>query len=197
MKEYAMSLDHEVSHHPQLLFNPTLSVQDLWFCGHRLGDPAHSINVERIRAVSMMPFPAGATRQIYKDNKTYYVIDDQRIEYPLAAQITAACSDDGWLHTREGVRYRIREGRIVEIGITPPLLAYYQTIPKADIQARFRLADRVIEKYNDDGLSMTDFVYHERMLRIHYRDEDSRIETINLGETLIDWATMDSTLFRL
>jgi hypothetical protein len=193
MKEHAVDLDHELSLHPHLLFDLTFSAKELWFLGNRLGDPARSIDVQRISNADMMPFPAGATVARYKDKKTYYSMNDQWIEYPLAERITAALNAHGWLRTQDGINYRIRHSRIVEVRITTPLLDYYQTITKADIQDRFGPADQVIEQYDDLGIDTTRFVYHERMMRIYYRDWTSKIEGINIGESLIDYASGDPT----
>lgn len=182
------SLETDISKDPSILFNNKIPSDELSFFHVRLGDTIELIDIKNIKTTSMETLPKTKDWSSYREDKIFYIVEGKEIEFELTDRIITVFENDGWLHMHTGAKYRVRNRVIVEFAIHDALLKPYKKIQKSDIELKFGKADKIKETWeNYDGtLFNTDYIYHNRKLRIHYQDWDKEINGINIGETLID-----------
>jgi hypothetical protein len=185
-KKKIKSSDTEISSNPSILFDTSISCNKLSFYNIFLGDSADKINIENIVTTTMAKLPMNATTSSWRDDRTFYFIGDEEIEYKLTDRINTVLNSSGWIHFKNGIKYRVLDKIIVEFAIHGEFLNFYKKIPKNDIEKKFGKADKVTEGWeNYDGtLFNTDYIYSERKIRIHFQDWDKEINGINIGESL-------------
>ena len=180
----------DISENPAVLFDTTISSDQLEFFGIKLGDPVERIKIEDIKTTSMETIPTHATSSSYHDGKAFYTVDGKEIEFELADRIASISENNGWLHMNTGAKYRIRDKMVVEFALHDKLLDPYKQINKSSLENKFGKADKIKETYEEyDGtLFSTEYIYFDRQLRIHFQDWDKQINGMNIGETLIDYS---------
>ncbi|KAF2508425.1 hypothetical protein EYY60_14945 [Flavobacterium zhairuonense] len=185
-KKKIKSSDTDISSNPSILFDTSISCDKLSVYNIFLGDSANKINIENIATTTMEKLPVNATASSWCDNKTFYYIDNEEIEYKLVDRINTVLNNSGWIHLKNGIKYRVLDKIVVEFAIHGEFLNFYKNIPKNDIENKFGKADKVIENWeNYDGtLFNTDYIYSERKIRIYFQDWDKEINGINIGESL-------------
>lgn len=185
-KKKIKSLDTEVSTNPSILFDTSISCDKLSFYNIFLGDSADKINIENIATTTLEKRPMNATATSWRDGKTFYYIGDEEIEYKLSDRINTVLNNSGWIHLKNGIKYRVLDKIVVEFAIHGEFLNFYKKIPKNKIETKFGKADKVIEDWeNYDGtLFNTDYIYNKRKIRIYFQDWDKEINGINIGESL-------------
>jgi hypothetical protein len=181
-----VEINLELSTNPSILFNKSLSAKNLSLFNIYLGDSGNKISRTELITTSMEPLPPNATLQSWRDDKTFYTMNDVEVEYLLNNRIEAVLNTGGWLHRRDGGKFRIKDNKVVEFAIHGDLLNFYKKISKREIEVKFGKADKIQEVWeNYDGtLFTTEYIYFSRRLRIHYQDWDKVIDGINIGDSL-------------
>jgi hypothetical protein len=156
----------ELTDYPSILFEPTMQPELLTVFGHALNQDAHEIDRSLINNTSLAISPADAEYISICEGVHYYALAGQLIEWSLPERIHSVVEHGGWLHMIHPVRYRIEEGRIVQIGLSGDLLEYYQVKSKSDVVQKFGTPDSIDEYFEEiDGtLFHTTFEYKHRRL---------------------------------
>lgn len=185
-KKNINSLETEITLNPSILFDNSVTSDRLSFYQIYLGDSSNKIELNNVVDTTLEKFPNNATSRSWHDGKTFYFINNEEFEYKLNDRISSVLNDSGWIHLRNGIKYRIENKIIVEFTIHGDFLNFYKNIQKKDIEKKFGKADKIVENWeNYDGtLFNTDFIYEKRKIRIRFQDWDKEINGINIGESL-------------
>ena len=177
----------ELTDNPSILFEPTMQPELLTVFGYALNQDAHEIDRSLINDTSLAIAPTDAEYISIRVGVHYYTRAGQLIEWPLSERVHSVVEHGGWLHMTYPVRYRIEEGRIVQIRLTGDLLEYYQVSDKSDIMRKFGASDSIDEYFEeiDGALFHTTFEYRNRKLRIMFSDWDHKIIILNIGQPII------------
>src|SRR5688572_5800471 len=99
-KKRIKSSDTEITTNPSILFDTSILYDELSFYNIFLGDSADKINIDNIVTTTMEKFPLNATKRSWRDDKTFYFVDDEEIEYKLTDRINTVLNSSGWIHLK-------------------------------------------------------------------------------------------------
>lgn len=177
-------MDFEIVSNPHVIFEKEILASQLTLSGHRIGDNAKNLNIELIDMTGLETYPEKTERRLWKDGKTYIIIDKKEIEFTLDERIQAVINYGGWLGYKGGSRFRIKDKIIDSFSLHQERLSPYIGLSKAKLIKELGKNVQTKETYEEyDGtLFNTDILSFERKISITWDDWDKKISVICFGD---------------
>ncbi len=160
--------DYEIATNPGILFDRIVTADEMTLYGLKIRDHVSAIDLEKVLETGLDEYPEKAESAIFKNGKTYIVVNGKEIEYTLEERIDAVIKNSGWLIYKDGSGYYFKDETVKAFFLKDERLDPYTKIKKSRVTRKFGKADEVIktnENY-DDVFFNTDFVYKKRKMII-------------------------------
>lgn len=171
----------ELSNNLDALTDPHLQVARCQLLGHLLYSQASALPVQALTGATALP-PRGTTSVAWRGGKTYYVIDEDEVEFVLNDQFTSVLQHGGWLRYSE-YGFRIRNGAIVEFHINCAPSGCLDLRTTQAVMQHFGLPEHIEDHWDTGELMSTTFSY-TRGLRIQFDQWDQYVRSIYVGDAL-------------
>ena len=178
------SKDLEIVSNPKVIFDKEISVSQLTLSGHRIGDSVNNLNIASIDMTGLETYPEKTESRVWKDGKSYVIIDGKEIEFTLSERIKAVVMSGGWLGYKDGSRFRIKDQIIDSFSLHQDRLSAYTGLSKTKLIKELGKNVETRETYEEyDGtLFNTDILNFERQISITWDDWDNEISVICIGD---------------
>lgn len=178
------SKDLEIISNPNVIFDKGISASQLTLSGHKIGDSVNDLNIESIDMTGLETYPRKSESRVWRDGKSYVIIDGKEIEFTLNERIQAVMKYGGWLGYKDGSRFRIKDQIIDSFSLHQERLSAYTGLSKSKLIKVLGKNAETRENYEEyDGtLFNTDILNFERQILISWNDWDKEISVICIGE---------------
>lgn len=189
--------DLELISNPKVLFNNKISVFEITLSRHKIGDSVNELRLDEVILTGLETYPKKTEGRIWKDDKTFVLINGKEIEFTLKERIEAVINEGGWIGYKDGSRFRIKNEKITSFSLHLERLSPYSELSKKSIIQKLGKRVKIKETYEEfDGtLFHTDIMNFERLISITWDDWDKKILVISLGDLVKE--KLDNTLSRV